>query len=417
MAYYRFPKNKYIKAIFGLLMLGLLLMTRDSMYSMMVWNFYTCQALSLGIIGVMGAAFLVVNRRNLGKILRDRRMLVLLLATAVMLIPMVVKRDWQLMYFSILLGVYFAVFLSYFITLKELAKWYVVTMSVLGAWSVICSYFLRIFVDNGTFAVPLVTNSIDILFHNFFLAVVPDTFVKNRNFGIFREPGVYQFFLLMGLYLNLYVTEWRDQRYFWAVNGILAVTMVTTFATGGIIELCLLTVIVFFDKGWYADKRARIAALVLVLAVAAFLGGNLALHTGIYYEIRDMVMKFVENPESTGARLGSIAVGVENFFRHPLFGSKVSEVLHAVTDNTSSTLILYDIFGILGGTLNVAAWVALVWKRDRRVWANLALLVVLFLSFNTQNLVWNIFFWLFPMLALVERSVPLLKFNGLTKEA
>lgn len=417
MAYYRFPENKYIKAIFGLLMLGLLLMTRDSMYSMMVWDFYTCQALSLGIIGVMGAAFLVVNRRNLGKILRDRRMLVLLLATAVMLIPMVVKRDWQLMYFSILLGVYFAVFLSYFITLKELAKWYVVTMSVLGAWSVICSYFLRIFVDNGTFAVPLVTNSIDILFHNFFLAVVPDTFVKNRNFGIFREPGVYQFFLLMGLYLNLYVTEWRDQRYFWAVNGILAVTMVTTFATGGIIELCLLTVIVFFDKGWYADKRARIAALVLALAVAAFLGGNLALHTGIYYEIRDMVMKFVENPESTGARLGSIAVGVENFFRHPLFGSKVSEVLHAVTDNTSSTLILYDIFGILGGTLNVAAWVALVWKRDRRAWANLALLVVLFLSFNTQNLVWNIFFWLFPMLALVERSVPLLKFNGLTKEA
>ena len=39
----------------------------------------------------------------------------------------------------------------------------------------------------------------------------------------------------------------------------------------------------------------------------------------------------------------------------------------------------------------------------------LILLPILFLSFNTQNLVANVFFWLFPMMALVERGLPLLK--------
>ena len=60
-------------------------------------------------------------------------------------------------------------------------------------------------------------------------------------------------------------------------------------------------------------------------------------------------------------------------------------------------------------TLNVAAWIALVWKRDRNVFGNLILLCIMFMSFNTQNLVANVFFWLFPMMALVERGLPGLK--------
>mgnify|MGYP003294427873 CR=1 FL=1 len=42
----------------------------------------------------------------------------------------------------------------------------------------------------------------------------------------------------------------------------------------------------------------------------------------------------------------------------------------------------------------------------------LVLLLILFLSFNTQNLIANVYFWLFPMMALVERGLPVLKFCG-----
>ena len=123
MRYYRFPEKTWLKAAFAFSMLWLLLMTRDAMYSMMVWGFYKYQFLSLGLMALMGTAFLWANRKHLKDILSDRRMLLILAASVVMLLPMAVKRDWQLMYFSIALGVYFAVFLSYFVTAKEVAKW------------------------------------------------------------------------------------------------------------------------------------------------------------------------------------------------------------------------------------------------------------------------------------------------------
>ena len=43
------------------------------------------------------------------------------------------------------------------------------------------------------------------------------------------------------------------------------------------------------------------------------------------------------------------------------------------------------------------------------VFAGVLLLVILFLSFNTQNLIGDQFFWLFPVMALTEKSVPYLK--------
>lgn len=137
-----------------------------------------------------------------------------------------------------------------------------------GAYSVLAAYILRIGVDRGAYAVPVFRNSMGFEFHNFFLSIVPDTYVKNRNFGIFREPGVYQFFLITALYLNNYEVEWKKTWQLWLVNGILAATMVSTFATGGVAEMGLLAIVLFFDKKWYRDKRICAVAVGLILCVA-----------------------------------------------------------------------------------------------------------------------------------------------------
>jgi len=406
MKYYPFPENKIWNSGICIALLALLLLTRDAMYSMMVWDFYTCQFLSLGIIGVLGFSFLAVNRKQLLDVLKDSRMVLILAALAVTLLPMVVKGDWQLMYFSIILGMLFAVFLSYFMTLKETAQWYVVTMCVLGVWSILTAYVLRIPVDSGLVDMTPVTNSIGVEFYNFVFSIVPDTYVKSRNFGVFREPGVYQFFLLLALYLNNEVLCWDSEKKLWIGNIILGVTMLTTFATGGMIEMCLLFAILFFEKKWYKNKwiLLGLAAVCVMAGIgAAYL---VSAQNELYYTFLDMVAKFTRNPESVGSRLGSIALGVETFFRSPLVGESVETVLHAMVDNSASTMILYNIFGILGGTLNVAGWVALIWRKERNVLVNFAVLVVLFMSFNTQNLTWNLFFWLFPGMALAERGIP-----------
>ena len=149
MTHYPFPDSRGTKIAFAAFFTAMLFLARDSMFTTAVIGFEKAQFLMLGVICLLGAAFLIVNRRNLLKILKDRRMIVAGIAAAVLLLPMLVKRDWQMMYFSVLLCLLTAVFLSYFLTLRDAAKYYVVIMSVLGAYSVLAAYILRIGVDSG----------------------------------------------------------------------------------------------------------------------------------------------------------------------------------------------------------------------------------------------------------------------------
>lgn len=409
MKYYPFPENKIWKTVLFLAMALLLLVNRDSMLSMVAWGFYPCQAVIFGIMGILGVAFLAVNRRNLKTVLTDARMLLVAVSAVVLLAPMVLKQDWQMMYVSILLCLLFGIFFSYVLPLRDLARCYLAAICLFAAYSLIALYVLRPLTDAGILQPQIIATSRGRELYHYGLSFVSVREVKNRNFGLFREPGVYQYFIMLGLYLNNYVADWKRQKQLWLVNILLAVTMLSTFATGGVLELGLFAVVLFLDKQWYREKNARRLALVLVLAAAALVGYCIVTKNGLYWALHEMTMKFVNNPESVGARVGSIGAGLEIFFHHPIFGTTVRSVLHSVTDNTSSTLILYGIFGILGGSLNVAAWIALVWDKNRKAWANLALLVILFMSFNTQNLTWNMFFWLFPMMALAERGLPLLR--------
>lgn len=410
MTHYPFPDSRWTKIAFAAFFTAMLFLARDSMFTTAVIGFEKAQFLMLGVICLLGAAFLIVNRRKLPQILKDRRMIVAGIAAAVLLLPMLMKRDWQLMYFSVLLCLLTAVLLSYFLTVREAAQYYVAILSLLGAYSVLAAYILRIGVDKGAYAVPVFRNSMGFEFHNFFLSIVPDTYVKNRNFGIFREPGVYQFFLITALYLNNYEVEWKKPWQLWLVNGILAATMVSTFATGGVAEMGLLAVVLFFDKKWYRDKRICAVAVGLVLCAAVVTGVSVARKNALYWEIYDMAIgKFANGRDSSVERMDAIMTDISIFLHHPIFGAKIAQVLYATANNTTSTLILFSAFGIPAALLHIACWVALVWRKERQVWVNLALIVILFLSFNTQNLIADVFLWLFPVMALVERGLPLIR--------
>jgi len=322
------------------------------------------------------------------------------------LLPMLIKQDWQLMYFSILICLLLGVFLTYFISLRDASKYYVVMVTVLGLYAVLATYVLRRLPDSGTFAVPVFHNALDNKFHNFIFAFVSDEYVKNRNFGIFREPGVYQFFILLGLFLNNFHVSWKKEGTLWLVNVALSVVMLSTFATGGVAELGLLAIFVFFEKKLYKNKWAWAVVITLGVALVAALILIISRKGELYWELYGMLIyKFTIN-ESSSERMDAIVSDLMFFLRSPFWGGRIAQVLHAVENNTTSTMLMLALFGLPGGVLHVASWAALVWDKNRRWIANLILLVILMLSFNTQNLIADTFLWLFPMMALTERVVP-----------
>ena len=412
MRKYAMMETKAGKAAFGIFLFAMLVLARDTLVTTMVLGFNKSQFLMLGLICVFGLAFLVVNRRSLKDILLDKRMAIIALSAAVLLLPMLVKRDWQMMYFSILICLFFAVFLTYFTSCKELAKYYVVSLTLLCLHSLVTMYLLKGPALAGAVKPEVLYNSAGGEFFNFGLSFVVTSPAWKRNFGIFREPGVYQFFLMLGLYLNNYAADWKKQWQLWLVNLVFAVTMLSTFAIGGFVEMGLFVVFLYFDKKWYRGKWGKIIGVGSVLAFAAavaFVISQINPHiysNTVYYEIYDMFLRLTTKSDSLVDRLSAIIVNIQRFLESPLFGDTIANVLHGTEHNTSSTLILYAVFGIVGGTLNVAAWVALAWKKERNIIGNLVLLLILFMSFNTQNLVADIFFWLFPYMALVEWVLP-----------
>ncbi len=410
MNQFSFPETKRNKVLFTVFITLMLYLARDTLFTHAIVGFTRGQLLMLGITAVVALVFLANNLRQWKQILLNRRMVLVLVSAAVMVLPMVAKGDWQLMYFSILFCLLFAVFLSYFVNYRDAAKVFVLILTVIGAYSVIATYLLRILPDKGLLPVPVFENVIGKRFYNFFVSYVSISYVKRRNFGIFREPGVYQFFLILAMYLNHYAVCWKKPSRMWLCSGILAVTMLSTFATGGVIEMGILAVVVFFDKKLYKNKKIRLLVMAGIGLAAVAVAISAIQGNGFYREAYDMLIgKFVYQKDSVQDRFGSLFVNLEFFLRSPLWGAGIAEVLFAIPNNTSSTTIMFAIFGLFGGLLHVAGWFALVWRREQALWVNLALLLLLFMSFNTQNLTADVFFWLFPMMALTERVLDLKK--------
>ena len=415
MKQYPLLNNKAAKLVFGLFLVAMLFLSRDTLFSSCLMGFAKSQIVMLGLIVLLGLVFLWVNRRDILSILKDRRILVLAASALLIVLPMAVKRDWQLMYFSILLCVMTAVFMTYFTSVREVAKYYVLILVALGVYSIFATYGLKRLARAEIFVPEVFYNSNDWEFYNYGLAYVMTYKYWFRNFGIFREPGVYQFFVLLAVYLNNYCVDWNRQWKLWICNVALAFIMLTTFAIGGFAELGLLIVFLYFDKKWYREKWGKIAGVSFLLAMVATVAYIVyrviwtPFENTILYEFYDMFIRLFTDSESSTDRMNAITANLRFIAQNPLTGDTIANVLHGTNHNTSSTLLMYAIFGILGGTLNVAAWVALLWKRERKLPGNLILMVTMFLSFNTQNLVANVFFWLFPMMALVERGLPLLK--------
>ena len=407
---YPFPATKTTKILLMLLMTGLWYVCRDSMYTGAMLGFNKAYLATVVLVAVTGVAFLIHNRKQWKQILLDPKMVVLIVISIIMLAPMLLKRDWQMMYMSVLLCLWIGVFFSFFWNIEDAAKCFVVILSAISVYSILATYILRIFPDQEIFAVPVFYNGSGHMFHHFGLSVVSDEFVRLRNFGIFREPSVFHCFILLALYLNNYTVHWEKEKWLWINNVIFSAAMVSTFATGGFVELAMVALVVFIHKKLYKNKKIWILIGVMAFLLVVIVAVSIYQKNELYWNLHSaFVWKFQPGAESTSDRVGSVVENAKIFFAHPLLGGKLSAVFDTVPNNTSSSTLIFAIFGVFGGLVHVAVWVALVWDKNHSIVSNLTLLLALFMAMNTQNLIADLHFWMLPVMALCQRGLPLVR--------
>lgn len=414
MHMYRFLDTRLSKIAFSVFFFFLLCMSRCTMISCAIVGINTAQFIQLGLICILGVVFILVHRLRIKEILFDSRIIAFGLSTLVILLPMLVKRDWQMMYFSILFCLFTAIFFTYFISYKELAKYFVQVLAILSVYSFIATYAFKPLVTEGILDVPVINYGHN--YYNFGLAFTWDRESDIRNYSIFREPGVFQFFIIVALFLNNYAVEWRKVVALWINNIILSGAMLTSFSTNGVVELALLWFLIFFDKAYYRNKYVLSIVLSCVLGCMIMIIHAVIQQKGVIFSILYRIFyKLFTASNSTLRRVESIYVDLMIFIHNPLFGEKIKSVMSAVVVNTSSTMILYAILGFVGGSLNVITWIVFVWEKSRKNWINISFVLIMLMAINTQNLVPDIFFWLFPMMALVERGLPLLQMKKMSE--
>lgn len=413
MNHYRFPDKKITGICMFLYLMALQMVARSTMYTSLFLGFFPAQMIMFGLVGAGGLGFLIYNRNKICQILTDPRVLVVLGFALVILGNMVIKQDWKLIYFSMFLYIGFAVFLSYFLTLEEAAGYYVGILFFFSVLTLLGQFILKPLANMGIIPGFPFDSPGGWHMYNFGL-----TFAVNKNtemvdalrvFGIFREPGLFQVFLFIAIHLNNYNVRWDKEWKMWAVNAVLFLTLLITFCTGGVVALALYIVFLFFDKGMHRNKKllylaiAAVAAGICVIVYAIAKGGTWAM------ELVWMIQKVFEKTDSYTTRMDSIFVNARTFLTHPLIGEKIETVMYSLENNTASSPILFASFGIVGGCVHVLSWVALAWKKERHWIMNVILLVILFMPFNTQNVIHDMFFWTFPVIALTQWCVPRLE--------
>ena len=116
---------------------------RDTLVSTAWLNFFGCQLVIFLLVILYTIIFIINNKSNILSIIFDVRFLFLLMISLLFLFTMLLKRDFTLMYFSCIFAIYFSIFLSYILSVKQFFRIFINVVVILSVFSLVVGYLLR----------------------------------------------------------------------------------------------------------------------------------------------------------------------------------------------------------------------------------------------------------------------------------
>jgi hypothetical protein len=243
---------------------------------------------------------------------------------------------------------------------------------------------------------PMVYNTKGIGFHFLGFSTVSSRlhYGMVRNYGIFREPGMFCVMLTVALINEILVLKQFRGKYILVYTA----AMVTTFSTAGYIILAALYLYyLIVEKN--AKHRGRYIVLILAALVVLGTQTDLLSMEGAIFD------KFTRGSNSYGswlARLRSLTQSIVIAVQNPVFGVGRYALYDAIlgstgvyqaVDNTNTILIGFAAYGIpFGVILSWGCW-AFVRKYSSNLFTALCLFVILLLALANEDMGQNILFY------------------------
>lgn len=128
----------------------------------------------------------------------------------------------------------------------------------------------------------------------------------DRNFGIFREPGIYIVYLCLGLLFELF-----DKKINFKKVICFIITILTTFSTAGfmVAGVLFLTFLLFSKTSTTRQRLVFVAISIIMFSVVS-------VNTGIDYLYNNVFGKLFYENDSTASRTGSIFTNINMWTRN-----------------------------------------------------------------------------------------------------
>lgn len=392
---YRFSNKKNINSIIlYALIFFTIIFSRDTLFTTVKFGF-TNTFLSYVVIIVFSYIYLIVRYRKNIYISR-KPVIVVLVFIGILIITSIIKLDFQIYIMSIVFYILTATLFIHICTFEEFYTKYSNIITALAVYSIITCYIVKpIILNSGiTYSdVGIITNTANLSFFDLGFSFVVTKSYYLRNFGIFREPGIYQFFLLIALFYELLFRK-SGYRYFNAI--VISLTVLTTFSPPGI--LVMLIVVLLHIIKLIRDRKINkkhIIAIVVIIVCSSIIFLFLYSNVNSFYDIvTQSIKKLFTYNDSSSTRIQSLIWNIKLFLHSPIWGNKFHVVQNGPVHNTNTTFSILAMFGIFACIIKLKLFYNLSKKVDER----LDMIIVVFISFmilvNTQFLLGNAMFWI-----------------------
>lgn len=320
----------------------------------------------------------------------------LILLCSILVIGMIATGDYTGGYFlKIFLFLFSFLFFQCFES-EDFVKAYLNWMKIIAVVSLL-AYAVGNFVSTIPF-LPKITSVVGRNYISFVFTNVPEAIdLRNRNYGPFWEPGVYQGYLIVALMFSLF---YKKKQTPWEIL-LYSITIVTTYSTTGITALAAVMAAYLLTQ----QKGKKNFQMKCFLALIGFAG---ILYIANNQEIWDLFFAKVEmgtESASFSSRWNAIAGNLTIAFQYPFFGAGPNRTARLIQEyvktvnqtgtffNVNTILVHFSVFGILIGIYFV--WkVFLFAQRLANKWilTELLLLVAFVMILSGENLVYSLFF-------------------------
>ncbi len=343
-------------------------------------------------------------------IIQKKPLIVFIFISLFALLTLILSGDEPTKYFFEIVTFFTALLLSAQLDFHKFVEHYVKTILCISVFSLVVSA-IYLFAYPMLSIFPIIENKSGHKFYNLFfsLAMTTTPYVPYRNYGIFREPGVYAIFLTIALIFELF----GDKRIRIKRISIFISTILSTLSSAGYILLILVMGAFLLAK----QNGVRYFQFKFLITIFLLLSGLLLLFENSIYNL--VFDKFYSPNSSANSRVGSILVNLHIFFdniKHLFFGagygyvernfSRISIICDIIAgDNTNTILKMLAVHGIWFTSV-CGVMIYKFWKSFSR---NKLLIVTLFFLFvvalSNEDIIFNLILYMLVFYGAASNNV------------